>query len=234
MQQYFAKSRQLDLHDSDIYHIKKVMRMKKGDLIKVVYDNTIYTCELLDLRDSLHYKVINSEVKSKNSYTITVAFSLIKEQRLDYLLQKSTEVGADCFIPLNTKNSVVKIDNKKMENKLLRWEKILKEASEQSNRCDIPVIREVSNIKELVKEDFDFKFLCSLNKNTKSIKKVLQNCPNCARILLVVGPEGGFDPLEEEFLMKNNFISVTLGRNVLRAETAPVVAISMINYELMR
>lgn len=234
MQQYFAKNKNLELLDDDIYHIRKVMRMKKGDLIKVVYDNVIYTCKLLDLKDNITFDIINSETKSNKSYSITVAFSLIKEQRLDYLLQKCTEIGVDSFIPLNTKNSVVKIDVNKVASKLSRWSKILKEASEQSNRHNIPKINEILELKKLAKEDFDLKLLCSLNKNTKSIKKVLQNNPNCARILLVTGPEGGFDLEEEKFLMENGFISITLGDNVLRAETAPLAAASMINYELMR
>lgn len=234
MQQYFAKNKNLELLDDDIYHIRKVMRMKKGDLIKVVYDNVVYTCKLLDLKNNVIFDVINSEVKVDKGYSITVAFSLIKEQRLDYLLQKCTEIGVDSFIPLNTKNSIVKIDVNKEVSKLSRWSKILKEASEQSNRYNIPKINEISFLKKLVNEDFDLKLLCSLNKNTKSIKKVLQNNPNCARILLVTGPEGGFDFEEEEFLIENGFISITLGDNVLRAETAPLVAASMINYELMR
>ena len=78
------------------------------------------------------------------------------------------------------------------------------------------------------------KLLCSLNKNTKKIKKILQKNNKCDKILLVVGPEGGFDPLEEDFLIENGFISVTLGNTVLRAETAAVVALSIINYELGR
>lgn len=234
MQQYFAKNKNLELLDDDIYHIRRVMRMKKGDLIKVVYDNVIYTCKLLDLKDNVIFDVISSEAKVDKGYSITVAFSLIKEQRLDYLLQKCTEIGVDSFIPLNTKNSVVKIDVNKEVSKLSRWSKILKEASEQSNRHNIPKINEISFLKELVNKDFDLKLLCSLNKNTKSIKKVLQNNPNCARILLVTGPEGGFDLEEEKFLIENGFISITLGDSVLRAETAPLVATSMINYELMR
>lgn len=82
--------------------------------------------------------------------------------------------------------------------------------------------------------DYDLKLLCSLNKNTKNIKKVLQKNNKCVKILLVVGPEGGFDQNEEEYLIRNGFISISLGNNVLRAETAPVVALSMINYEFMR
>ena len=82
--------------------------------------------------------------------------------------------------------------------------------------------------------DFDLKLICSLNENTENIKKVLQKNNKYDKILLVVGPEGGFDLKEENLLIQNGFKSISLGDTVLRAETAPIVASSMINYELMR
>ena len=234
MQQYFAKNKSLELEESDYHHIKNVMRMKKGDIIKVAFDNIIYTCEIVNLKDDVTFSVIEKNTKEEKSYRVDVAFSLIKEQKMDYLLQKCTEVGADTLIPIETKRCVVKIDNKKASSKKERWNKILKEASEQSFRANIPKINDILTLKELAKKDYELKLLCSLNKNTKNIKKVLQKNNKCDRILLVVGPEGGFETSEEEFLTQNGFISVTLGDTVLRAETAPVVALSMINYEFGR
>ena len=234
MQQYFAKNKELELEPSDYHHIKNVMRMKAGDLIKVVYDNIIYTCEITNLKDDIIFNVIEKIRNEEKKYRVDVAFSLIKEQKMDYLFQKCTEVGVDALIPIETKRCVVKIDSKKVGSKKERWNKILKEASEQSFRSNVPKIDEILSLKELVKKDYDLKLLCSLNKNTKNIKKVLQKNNKCDRILLVIGPEGGFDYKEEEFLTQNGFISITLGDTVLRAETAPVVAISMINYEFGR
>lgn len=234
MQQYFAKDEKLTLHSSDYHHIKNVMRMKKGDLIKIAFDKKVYLCKIKSL-DEFSFDVISEETYNQNEIDITVAFSLIKEQKLDYLLQKATEVGVSGFIPIETIRSVVKIDKSKKENKIIRWQKICKEASEQSFRNEVPIINDILKIDDLIKmEDFDLKLLCSLNENSKNIKKVLQKNNKCDRILLVVGPEGGFDPKEEEVLMKNNFISVSLGNTVLRAETAPVVAAGMIKYEFMR
>lgn len=233
MQQYFAINKNLELDSSDYHHIKNVMRMKKGDVIKIVYDKVINTCKLTDL-NNVSYEVIKKETKEEKNYSITLAFSLIKEQKLDYLLQKCTESGVDTLIPLNTIRSVVKLENKKQDKKLDRWNKILKEASEQSFRSSIPVITGITNLKDISKDDYDLKLLCSLNENTKNIKKVLQKNNKCAKIILVVGPEGGFDPKEEALLVKEGFISISLGTNVFRAETASVAAINMINYEYMR
>ena len=234
MQQYFAKNKNLELEDSDYHHIKNVMRMKKDDIIKVVFDNVVYTCKLTSITNKSSFEIINKKEKDKKDYSVDVAFSLIKEQKLNYLLQKTTELGAGILIPINTKRSVVKIDKKKESSKIDRWQKICKEASEQSFRSNMPKINEVLNLQDLIYMDYDLKLLCSLNKNTKNIKKVIQKNNKCVKILLVVGPEGGFDPKEEEYLLNNGFVSVSLGNTVLRAETAPVVALSMINYEFMR
>ena len=233
MQQYFAKNKNLQLEESDYHHIKNVMRMKKGDMIKVVYDNIVYDCKLTNVNEC-KYEIMNKTEFKENNCKVTIAFSLIKEQKLNYLLQKTTELGVNRIIPIETKRSVVKIENKKRSLKIERWKKILKEASEQSFRNEIPKINDISNLKDLVNMNYDLKLLCSLNKNTKNIKKVLPKFDNCVKILLVVGPEGGFDLNEEEYLLSNGFVSISLGDTVLRAETAPVVALSMMNYEFMR
>lgn len=234
MQQYFAKDDKLNLYDSDYHHIKNVMRMKDGDLIKVVYDNIIYVCKLTDVSKKCKFNIVEKYEKNNKNYKVDVAFSLIKEQKLNYLLQKSTEAGCDNFIPLNTNRSIVKIDNKKEKGKLDRWYTICKEAAEQSFRNNVPTIDPISNLKSIINKDYDLKLLCSLNENTKSIKKVLQNITNYDKILIVVGPEGGFTKEEETLLIDNGFTSISLGDNVYRAETAAVVALAMIDYEFGR
>lgn len=233
MQQYFAKNKSLELEESDYHHIKNVMRMKTGDLIKIVYDNIFYTCKL-NVNKDVDIEVISEEKKNINKVKIISAFSLIKEQKLDYLLQKGTEVGIDYFIPINTKRSIVKIDNKKDNKKKDRWTRILKEASEQSFRSNIPIIENVLELNDLIKIKADLKLICSLNEKTENIKKVLEKNNKCDTILIATGPEGGFELNEEKKLMENGFIPISLGNNVLRAETAPIVCASMINYEFMR
>lgn len=233
MQQYFAINKNLELLESDYHHIKNVMRMKVNDKIKVVYDNVTYLCELSNI-DDIKFNIIKEEKNISNKVKISIAFGLIKEQKLDYLFQKGTEVGISEFIPVNMIRSVVKIDSNKENKKIDRWNKILKEASEQSFRSDIPNLTNIKSMKDLINLDFDLKLICSLNENTENIKKVLQKNNKYDKILLVVGPEGGFDLKEENLLIQNGFKSISLGDTVLRAETAPIVASSMINYELMR
>ena len=233
MHQYFAINKNLDLLESDYHHIKNVMRMKITDKIKVVYESVTYLCEITDIED-VKFKIISEEKSNNDNVKISIAFGLIKEQKLDYLFQKGTEIGISEFIPVNMIRSVVKIDSNKEDKKLDRWNKILKEASEQSFRSNIPNLTNIKNIKDLINLDFDLKLICSLNENTQNIKKILQKNNKYDKILLVVGPEGGFDLKEENLLIQNGFKSISLGDTVLRAETAPIVASSMINYELMR
>lgn len=234
MQQYFAKNERLDLEKEDYHHILNVMRMKRKDLVRIVYGGEVYLCEIRELGNPVKFRVIN-KINSKNEdVNVSVAFSIIKEQKLDYLLQKASEVGALEFIPVITRRTVVKTDENKMSSKIIRWQKICKEAAEQSWQTRIPKVCNVTNLKSLTTMDYDVKLVCSLNENTQNIKKVIQNINKYDKILIVIGPEGGFEKDEEKLLIENGFISVSLGKNVLRAETAPVVAISMINYEFMR
>ena len=172
MQQYFAKDKNLNLTDSDYHHIKNVMRMKIGDTIKVVYDNIVYDCMISDMSNDVKFDVLSKEKKDNEGVKVSVAFSLIKEQKLDFLLQKSAELGAYELLPFVSQRSVVKIDSKKKESKILRWQKILKEASEQSFRSFIPKISNVLDENELLKLDYDLKIVCSLNKNANLMKKL--------------------------------------------------------------
>lgn len=232
MQRYFAIDKNLTLNDSDLHHIKNVMRMKTGDKIEVVFEDVIYDC-ILDM-SNLSFKVENKRKEELEKPEIIIAFSLLKEQKLDYLLQKATEVGASGFIPFMSKRSIIKFDFKKEDSKIDRWYKILKEASEQCFRVDVPNISNVLTLNELSKCKADLKILLTLNEKTKNIKKVIEQNKKCDKIIIVVGPEGGFEKSEENLLVDNGFISTSLGKNVLRAETAPVAVVSMIKYEFMR
>ena len=232
MQRYFAIDKDLNLRQTDYHHIKNVMRMKDEDIIEVVYNSFVYKCKVFPNKKRI--KVVEEEKMIDNLPNVTICFPVLKEQKIDYILQKATEVGAKNFILFDSKRSVVKIDKPSSLKKTTRWETICKEASEQSFRITIPSILGIFNIKEISKLDYDLKILCTLNEKTKNIKKILQNKTNYDTILIVTGPEGGFDKTEEEILINNGFISASLGNTVLRAETAPVVALSMINYENMR
>lgn len=231
MQRYFVKEKNNDnfiLSDSDIHHIKKVMRCKNDDKIEVVYNKTVYLCNI-DNIESLTLSIIDSyEEDRESNIELTIAVSLVQEQKFDLILQKLTELGVTSIIPLKTERSIVKIDNSKEEKKKLRWETICKEASEQSHRVTIPKIHNIMNMKELLNNKKEINLICSLNDKTKPLEEYLQN--DIKNILFVIGPEGGFSKKEEEFLMENGFQATTLGKRVLRVETAAIYVASIINY----
>ena len=235
MQRYF-KDTNLDLFElsvDDSYHITKVMRNKIGDKIEVVIDKKLYICEIVELKDLVKVQRIEEVIcDSELPCFVAIAQSLVKEQKMDLILQKSCELGVSEIIPINATRSIVKLD-KKETKKLDRWNKILKEASEQSKRVVIPKVNEIMDIKDLTNLDYDIKILCTVNELSMSLKKVLDKDLTNLKILFVIGPEGGFTDNEEKILIDNGFISTSFGKRVLRTETASLYALSIINYILM-
>ena len=157
---------------------------------------------------------------------------ILKEQKMDFVLQKATELGVSKIIPITTSRTLVKLDKEKEQKRILRWMKICKEASEQSKRTDIPKIENLQNFTDLQKLD-GLKILCSTVEKEKTLKNLLQTSPLCDRMIIVVGPEGGLSLNEEEYLRKIGFIGVSLGNRILRVETVPLYILSIMQYVFM-
>lgn len=231
MQRYFVKEKNNQnfiLENTDIHHIKKVMRCKNNDKIEIVYDKKVYLCNI-DNIDSMTLSIIDSyEEERESNIELTIAVALVQEQKFDLILQKLTELGVNNIIPVKTERSIVKIDKTKEEKKKIRWENICKEASEQSHRVTIPKIHNIISLKELLNQKKELNLICSLNEKTKPLEEYLMK--ELKNILFVIGPEGGFSNKEEQFLTENGFESTTLGKRVLRVETATIYVASIINY----
>lgn len=235
MQRYFSDLRKENsflLNSDDIYHIEKVMRMKIGDCIEVVYEQETYLCEIKSIHPFENIIIKKLNENNENKIKITLVQSLVNEQKMDLILQKSTELGINSFYGYKAVNSIIK-ENDKVDKRIVRWGRIMKEAAEQSKRNIIPSVKGIINISELCSLKADLKIILSVNEKSNNIKKILQSNKNYATMIIVVGPEGGFNPKEEEKLMQNGFVSVSLGGRVLRTETASIAALSMINYEWM-
>lgn len=235
MQRYFAKD-QIDdkfiLEDSDYHHIKNVMRMDNKDNIEVVYNNNLYLAKIDDIKENIISKVKKIEIQKQKRPEIVLYIPLLKEQKMDYILQKSTELGVNTIIPIETSRSIIKIDEKKYLKKRQRWMKICKEASEQSKRITIPEIGFLETIDSL-KEVKSVKLVCSTKEKTKNLKNIVKTIKDCDKINVVIGPEGGLLEKEENTLIKNGFIPVSLGDRIMRVETVPLFILSAINYEYM-
>ena len=218
------------LEESDKRHIKKVMRMNINDKIEVVYNNKLHICEITSL-EPFNIKVIEKlDEDKKTKIELTVAVALVKEQKMDLILQKLTELGVSRIIPVSMERSIVKLDKERFNKKKVRWESICKEASEQSKRTNIPIIEDIKSIKDLTKEDADLKLVASTKEKEKLLNYYLQSIEDCAKIIMVIGPEGGISDKEEDILVSNGYNRVSFGNLIFRVETATIYVASIINY----
>lgn len=236
MQRYFAKEKinnNFILGNDDLYHICTVMRMKDNDKIYVVYDEVTYICCLRNVKTNIEIEILERLENNINSnLEVTLFLPLLKEQKMDLVLQKATELGIFKIVPITTSRSIIKLNDGKEDKKLERWRRICKEASEQAHRTTIPEVASVMNINELSVCD-GINIVCSTKEKEKNIKYVLQNNKDCDKINVVIGPEGGLAIKEEEYLKEIGYIPVTLGNNIMRVETVPIFILSTINYEFM-
>ena len=236
MQRYFAKlvNNQIVLEDGDIHHITHVMRMKMGEEIEVVVDGHLYDC-LIDsinpLNVSINYE-IPTDCEIKND--VTLLYTLAKGDKIDLVIQKATELGVKRIILLSSERCVVKWDEKDAEKKIARFQKIVKEASEQSHRIIVPEILGVyplNNIPSSLLADTNLFAYEKEAGNTDSLYNLVLN--NSSSISVLVGPEGGFSEKEADMMInKYYFHPVSLGKRILRSETAAIYAMSVISFLL--
>lgn len=233
MQRYFAddkKDNYIILSDSDMHHIKNVMRMGTNDNIECVYDKKIYLCNVGDVLENKFEIIREIFQNNEQQLEVTVAIGLVKEQKMDLILQKLTELGVSRIIPVMMERSIVRIDDIRFKKKKVRWETICKEASEQCKRNVVPEITDIMSIKDLKNINSDLKFVCSVKEKENLVNKYLQDEKNCATIIFVIGSEGGISDREEELLNSYGYQSVSLGRRVMRVETAAIYVASIMNF----
>ena len=231
MQRYFANkvNENIILGDGDVHHLLHVMRAKKGDEIEAVADNRLYAC-IIDFLSPLVIKV-NYEIPTDSELNeeITLFFALAKGEKIDFVVQKATELGVSKVVLLKTERCVVKFDDKNLSHKLERFEKIAKEASEQSHRLRIPEILGVVDIKSIPNELLSDINLVAYEKEAGKTASLISNIKSGKSTSIMIGPEGGFSENEIKLLIeKYNFIPVSLGKRILRTETAAVYALSVI------
>jgi 16S rRNA (uracil1498-N3)-methyltransferase len=221
------------------------MRMQIGDqIICVDQEGKQAVCALAEITDT---SVVADVVQWKDEVTelpisITIASGLPKGDKLELIVQKGTELGAHQFLPFSATRSVVKWDEKKAMKKIDRWQKISKEAAEQSHRAFLPEVMSPVSFKELLirSKDYDYKLVAfeeeSRNGETSVFASTLKKMNNGESLLLVFGPEGGLTDEEIKLLKNSDFEVCGLGPRILRTETAPLYALAAISYhfELMR
>ena len=160
----------------------------------------------------------------------------MKNDKIEYLIQKITELGVSNIVLFNSERNIAKIKKDKVESKLNRWNKIIKEAAEQSKRNIIPDITYVDSLRDLIKfsENYDYKVVAyekeSVNEDNINLKKLLASDLNNKDVIAVFGSEGGLSEQEIDSLIAGNFDVIGLGKRILRAETAPLYFVSCVSY----
>lgn len=223
MQQYFIdKELKLneisDLRDDIIYHLTKVLRCTNEEFRVVDKNHNIFLCKLENKKARVLNKI---DEYNELDVDITAIISLIKSDKFELILQKLTELGVKRIVPYNAKRSVVK--ETKPEKKIERYKKILMEASEQSHRNIVPEIEKAIDFKDLKKYLSDLNLL-AYEKEDISSKSELK----AKSITFIIGPEGGFTREEVEGFKTLGFKSISLGKRILRAETAAMYLTSLI------
>lgn len=221
---------QFNIYGDDFHHISKSLRMKVGENIEVVGANGCYICRIDEIDTNFLIVTPFEECKkdSESKIDIVLYQALAKGEKMDWIIQKAVELGIREIYPINTQRTIVKLDDKRKEKRLLRFNAIAKEASKQCRRNDIPIVNDIVDLKDIKEENL---LVAYENEEKNTLKNYLQNT-NRKRIAIVIGPEGGFDPSEVDLLINKGASIVSLGPRILRTETAAIVLTSIIQYEL--
>ncbi len=223
---------------SDVNHIKNVLRMKLGEQL-CIYDGAYheYLCSIRQFgtEEILLSIIKKTEQTSELSSKLILFQGLPKGDKMELIVQKAVELGVYEIIPVSTKRAVVKLDDKKKESKRKRWQAIAESAAKQSGRGMIPQIGSVMTLKEAFAyaEGFDKNLIpYELEQGMTKTKEVLSTLKSGMSIGIFIGPEGGFDEVEIEQAVEKNIQPVSLGKRILRTETAGLCILSVLMFQL--
>lgn len=237
---FFVKSSQIVgnkiyITDSDVNHIKNVLRKKPGDRISIVSDGAEYETEIINLSsDNVECEIIEKIQTEIAGPKLTIYQGLAKADKIEYIIQKCSELGVYEIVPVELKRCVVKLDGKDKAKKIERWQKIAEVAAKQSLRNDILKVERIVNFTQMIEDFKEFDYvIMAYEKEENSLKNAIKNISEShSKIAVVIGPEGGIDVDEAEKMIESGAISVSLGKRILRTETAPVAISAIIMYEL--
>ena len=211
------------LDKSQSHYLAKVMRIKESEVFSIFNQNGEWEAEVLKISKGIvEFKTVKQLRKKESSKELWLAFSPIKSNYQNFMIQKATELGVTKFLPVIFDRTVVrKINNERLQ-------KIVIEASEQSNRLNVPEIEKAQNLKNFLNSNSMDLIFTDLNSDKKKIEKSkLTDKPIC----IIIGPEGDFSEAErEEILSFKGVQSLKINENILRSETAVISAISIVNY----
>ena len=246
MPKFFVNSEQINNNEikiigNDVNHIKNVLRLSINDKIKICDkdEHVNYNCRISNIdNEYVITQIIDEEKSNVEAKTqIHVFQGLPKGDKLEFIIEKLTEIGVKELTAVAMKRSVVKLQEKDKQKKMVRWNKIAEVAAKQSGRDEILKINDIINYKNIFNylKDYDIVLLAYEKEEKLTLKKALSKLDKTKenKVAVLIGPEGGFDDIEIEQAKQNSLVNiVTLGKRILRTETAPLVISSNILYEL--
>ncbi|PPE06110.1 RsmE family RNA methyltransferase [Williamsoniiplasma lucivorax] len=219
------------LKNENFKHAANVVKLKVGEEIVCNYHEQSFLCEIvLIATDHLIAQQLKQLPSTEAPIKTIAILGIIREQKWDFVLQKLTELGVHAIVPTIFKRSVVKVEPKAIEKKILRWTKICEDAAEQSHRSVVPIIHKpIINLQELEQYKSELNLVLWEDAHQKPLKSTLNS--QFRSLSFIVGPEGGIEQKEIEILATLGFETVSLGQRILRAETASIALLSALNYE---
>ena len=218
--------------DADYNHIKNVLRMAEGEKLLVSVGGKSDLCEIERFEpDAVTVKILaenynDTELKTK----IYLFQGLPKSDKMELIIQKSVELGVSGIIPVEMSRSVVKLDGKKKVSKQSRWQSIAESAAKQSKRNTIPKVFDVVNYKQSLDMASEFDMIIvpyECKEGMVATKNAINQLKSCKSVGILIGPEGGFEPKEIELAERNGGKIISLGKRILRTETAAITAVGM-------
>lgn len=236
MHRFFLEEKfqnELQINGTDARHIVKVLRMGVGDKIQLALDDGIVCeAEIVNADENVvQVKCLQILAEPHEAeVSVVLAQGLAKGDKMDLVVQKAVELGVTGIVPLALTHSVVQLSGERAEKRVERWRKIAVGAAKQSKRDKVPFVADIQNLATVMQGDYDLILLAYEGETKVSLKAALQNS-TAKKILLIIGPEGGMSESEVELAVKKGAKTVSLGRRILRSETAGMVALSCIFYE---
>ena len=238
MQRYFIdehckKENLIYVDDYDYKHMAKVMRYRNGDqVVCILPDHTTYLYEIIDIEKGVLKQVEMIDEDHELDVDVTLVYGLPKSDKFEFVLQKATELGVKRIVPFLSQRSIIKTDRTSFSKKEERYKKILKEASEQSYRQCIPELAPLIKIKELNDYLSDVNLVAYEESSKQGEHSQFYNAlkSDYKSITIIVGPEGGFDQKEIDIMKSMGIKECSLGKRILRSETAPLYMLSVIGY----
>lgn len=240
MQRYMILNEQINgqnvmMNDEDTFHIRKVMRMRQGDQVCVIDESErVYLCSLADESSGLLNIIERRDEQRELDVHIRLIYGLPKLDKFEMVIQKATELGVEEIVPLLSMRSLIRTDASRFTKKRIRYEKIIKEALEQSERTRRVRLYDPMTLKELQSLPFDLGLVAyeedARSNEHRHFSQTLNQLQLGNWINIVVGPEGGLDITEVETLTDMGYLRCSLGKRILRSETAPLYMLSVIGF----